>query len=189
MGKRHAFLFEACWSDFYIRDDRPAAQEFAGAEWTEGGWGGCYGGEPGLGRGGCMLWGAPARGMGGPPDISMRGMAMRGGMGYGHMGGMVGPPMGYGRGGGGLGSGTSMGVGPRMDGTTPRFYCLSLTRPCSDGYGDGYGGGRGVVSSYATKPGRKPIGPYMPTGVVVKGAPPDEKVGHTVHRAPYTIAV
>ena len=29
---------------------------------------------------------------------------------------------------------------------------------------DGGFGGRGVVSSYATKTGRKPIGPYMPTG-------------------------
>ena len=40
-------------------------------------------------------------------------------------------------------------------------------------------GGRGVVSSHATRGGqRKPIGPYMSTGVVNEGAPPDEeKVG------------
>ena len=56
-----------------------------------------------------------------------------------------------------------MGMGPGMD------------DGYGGGFGDGYGGGRGVVSSYATKTGRKPIGPYMPTGVVNEGAPPDEE--------------
>ena len=55
-----------------------------------------------------------------------------------------------------------------------RLLECSVTRPCSadygGGYGDIYGGGRGVTNT-----GRKPIGHYMPTGVVNKGAPPDEK--------------
>ena len=52
--------------------------------------------------------------------------------------------------------------------------------------GPGGFGGRGVVSSYATRGGqRKPIGPYMPTGVVNEGAPPDEeKVGVTANFLP-----
>ena len=42
--------------------------------------------------------------------------------------------------------------------------------------GPGGFGGRGVVSSYATRGGqRKPIGPYMPTGVVNEGATPNEE--------------
>ena len=83
-------------------------QEYAGDEWTEGGWGGGYGwglrGEPGFGRFG-------------------RGGSMMRGMG---MGPMRGPPLGYDRD-GGLGSGTTVGMGPGMNGTGPP--CLVLSDP------------------------------------------------------------
>merc|ERR1719402_733881 len=56
------------------------------------------------------------------------------------------------------------------------------------GFDGGFGGGRGVVSSYATKTGRKPIGPYMPTGVVNEGAPPDEdKIAALLERTKYRL--
>merc|ERR1719394_679627 len=57
---------------------------------------------------------------------------------------------------GGLGSGSTMDYGGGFG-----------------GFDGGFGGGRGVVSSYATKTGRKPIGPYMPTGVVNGNLPMD----------------
>ena len=72
---------------------------------------------------------------------------------------------------GGLGSGSTMDYGGGFG-----------------GFDGGFGGGRGVVSSYATKTGRKPIGPYMPTGVVNEGAPPDEeKVGALLERTKYRL--
>ena len=91
-------------------------QEYAGDEWTEGGWGGRYGwglrGEPrfgSFGRGGGMMWEEAHGSMRGP----CMGMGLMGGMGP-----MGGSPMGYDRD-GGLGSGTTVGMGPGINGTGP----------------------------------------------------------------------
>merc|ERR1719192_3339700 len=89
-------------------------------------------------------------------------------MGFGGMGGMRGGFPGMR---GGLGSGSTMDYGGGFG-----------------GFDGGFGGGRGVVSSYATKTGRKPIGPYMPTGVVNEGAPPYRAPDFADGEAPATDA-
>merc|ERR1719357_1573490 len=131
------------------------AQDFAGDGW-EAGWGGGYGGSFGRGGPGGSV---PSSKL---PTLSVRGSKTVGGrwssivargrgMGFGGMGGMRGGFPGMR---GGLGSGSTMDYGGGFG-----------------GFDGGFGGGRGVVSSYATKTGRKPIGPYMPTGGSTRARP------------------